>query len=214
MAQPKVESFMDWFHVNSKLVTAGAIVVLIAAGGAWYYQSAKTQKLENADKQLQLAKQSLRPGNPNTQLAESDLKRVSERYAGTTAGTEAGMLLATLKLDKGDAPGAIAYLQELTGKLGSSPNAASARSLLGDAYSQAGKAAEAAAEYERAAAATSMPNERAFLLSKAGHSYMAAGKGPEARRVWETLASNQESPGLAAEARVRLGELLARPAKS
>ncbi len=212
--QPKAEGFLDWFHINSKLVTAGAIVVLVAAGGAWYYQTAKTRKLENADKQLSLAKQSLMPGNPNMQLAESDLKKVADRYAGTTAGTEAAMLLATLKMDKGDNQGAITGLQDLTAKLGSSPNAASARSLLGDAYSQAGKAAEAAAAYEHAAEATEMPNERAFLLSKAGHSYMAAGKGPEARRVWELLAANQESPALAAEARVRMGELLARPIKS
>lgn len=213
-AQPKAESFMDWFQINSTLVTVGAVVVLIAAGGAWYYQTAKTRKLENADKQLLLAKQSLAPGNANLPLAESDLKKVADRYAGTTAGTEAAMLLAQLKLEKGDNQGAVNYLKELTGKLGSTPNAASARSLLGDAYSQLGKPAEAAAEYEKAAAMTEMPNEKAFLLSKAGHAWMAADKAPEARRVWEALSTNQESPGLAAEARVRLGELLARPASS
>ena len=43
---------------------------------------------------------------------------------------------------------------------------------------------------------------------------MAAGKKPEARRIWEGLAANQESPALAAEARVRLGELVASPARS
>ena len=211
--QPKAESFLDWFHINSRLVSIGAVVVLAAAGGAWYYQTAKTQKLQNADKQLLLAKQSLAPGNANLPLAEADLKKVADRYAGTPAGTEAGMLLAQLKLEKGDNQGATTYLQELAGKISKGPNAASVRGLLGDALAQLGKAAEAAAEYERAAALTEMPNEKAFLLSKAGHAYMAAGKNPEARRIWEGLAANQESPGLAAEARVRLGELVAAAAR-
>ena len=212
--QPKAESFLDWFHINSRLVTVGAVVVLAAVGGAWYYQTAKTQKLQNADRQLLLAKQSLAPGNANLPLAESDLRKVSDRYAGTPAGTEAGMLLAQLKLDKGDYQGAVTFLQELTGKVSTGPNAAAVRSLLGDAYAQLNKPAEAAAEYERAAGLTQMPNEKAFLLSKAGHAYMAADKRPEARRIWEGLATNQDSPGLAAEARVRLGELVASPARS
>jgi predicted negative regulator of RcsB-dependent stress response len=212
--QPKAESFLDWFHVNSKLVTVGGFVVLAAVAGAWYYQTAKTRKLENADKQLLLAKQSLQPGNPNLQLAESDLAKVADRYAGTPAGAEAGLLLGQLKLEKGDNQGAATYLKGLADKLSSGPSAAAVRGLLGDAYAQLDKPADAAAEYERAAGLTAMPNEKAYLLSKAGHAYMAAGKHTEARRIWEALAANQESPALAAEARVRLGELVASPARS
>jgi predicted negative regulator of RcsB-dependent stress response len=212
--QPRAESFLDWYHINSKLVTVAGFVVLAAAGGAWYYQTAKIRKLENADKQLLLAKQSLQPGNANLPLAESDLKKVADRYTGTPAGTEAAMLLAQLKLEKGDNQGAITFLQDLAGKLRSGPNAAGVRGLLGDAYAQVDKPAEAAAEYERAAGLTNMPNEKAYLLSKAGHAYMAAGKHAEARRIWEGLAASQDSPGLAAEARVRLGELVASPARS
>ena len=106
------------------------------------------------------------------------------------------------------------YLKTLADKLSSGPNASAVRGLLGDAYAQLDKPADAAAEYERAAGLTSMPNEKAYLLSKAGHAYMAAGKHPEARRIWEGLAADQDSPALAAEARVRLGELVASPAKS
>src|SRR5258705_5526101 len=114
--KPKAESFLDWFHINSRLVTVGAVVVLAAVGGAWYYQTAKTQKLQNADKQLLLAKQSLAPGNANLPLAESDLQKVSDRYAGTPAGTEAGGLLAPLKLEEGENPGGGAVLQGLSAK--------------------------------------------------------------------------------------------------
>src|SRR5258705_11567819 len=119
--KPKAESFLDWFHINSRLVTVGAVVVLAAVGGAWYYQTAKTQKLQNADKQLLLAKQSLAPGNANLPLAESDLKKVSDRYAGTPAGTEAGVLLPQLELGKGGNQGAGTFPPGLPAQVPSRP---------------------------------------------------------------------------------------------
>ena len=213
LKQPKAESFVDWFHVNSRWVGVGAVAVLVAVVAAWYVPRAKLQKNENADRQLLLAKQSLAPGNANIPLAEVDLKKVADRYEGTSAGAEAAMLLAQLKLEKGDNLGAATYLEGLTSRLKSGPDAVSARTLLGDAYSQLTRYAEAAAEYERAAAATSMPNEKTALLMKAGHAYMAAGKTPEARKIWQTLANQSDNPSVAAEARVRLGELSAQSAR-
>ena len=200
---------MDWFHVNQRWVAAGAVVALVAVLGGWYVTRAKALKNENADKQLLLAKQSVASGN--VPLAESDLQKVADRFSGTPAGAEAGMMLGQLKLDKGDYQGAATYLAKLAGDL-SGPNAASARALLGDAYAQLGKPAEAAAEYERAAAETAMPNEKASLLAKAGHAYMTAGKQPEARKIWQALATQQDNQAVAAEAHVRLGELTAQPA--
>ena len=195
---------MDWFHVNSRLVGVGAVVVLIAGAVAWYVPRARLMKMENADKQLLAAKQSVSSGN--LQLAESDLKKVSDKYAGTPGGTEAGLLLAQVRLQKGDAPGAITALQDLAAKVGTDESAATVHGLLGDAFSQANKAAEAAAEYEKASGLTPMPLQKSMLLAKAGHAYMAAGKSAEAKKVWETIA-NGDVPELAGEARVRLGEI-------
>lgn len=211
--EPKTESFMDWFHVNSRWVGVAAAAVLVAAVVAWYMPRAKLQKNENADRQLLVAKQSLAPGNANLPLAEVDLKKVADRYEGTSAGTEAAMLLGQLKLEKGDNQGAATYLDGLASKLKTGPDAVAARALLGDAYSQMTKYAEAAAEYERAASLTSMPNERAYLLAKAGHAYMAGGKSAEARKIWEALANQSDNAAVAAEARVRLGELTATSAR-
>ena len=87
------------------------------------------------------------------------------------------------------------------------------RVLLGDAYSQLGKYAEAAAEYERASLLTTAPNERALLLGEIGRAQSAAGNAAKAREAWEALANQTDNAGLAAEARVRLGELLATSAK-
>lgn len=206
--QPKVESFMDWFHVNSRWVGIGAVVALAAIAGTWYYMRANAIKLENADRQLLAAKQSVASGN--APLAESDLQKVADRYAGTTAGAEAGLLLGQLRLQKGDFQGAADYLKTLAGKL-DGPNAASAKGLLGDAYSQLGKSAEAAAEYEAAATTTKMPSEKAFYLARAGNAYMAANKNAEARKIWEALSKQQDNAAVAAEARVRLGAMTAQP---
>ena len=203
--EPRATSFMDWFHVNSRWVGIGAVAVAIAAVVAWYVPHQKALASENADKMLLSAKQSLSSGN--TQLAESDLRKVADRYAGTPAGTEAGLLIGQVHLERGDAPGAVTYLQELVKKTGSGPNAAAAHGLLADALMQSNKPADAAVEYDRAASATTMPNEKAMLQSKSGYAFMAAGKTAEARKVFQALASQPESQGLAQEARERLGEL-------
>lgn len=206
--QPKATSFIDWFHVNSRWVAIGAVVIAVGAGVAWYVPHQRVMASENADRMLLDAKRSLNSGN--AQLAESDLKKVADRYAGTPSGTEAGMLIGQLHLEKGETAAAVTSLRDLVSKVGSGSSAAAARGLLGDALSQSGKAAEAAAEYERAAEATSLANEKAGLLGKAAYAYMAAGNAAKARSIFERLVADGGSPALAAEARVRLGELNAK----
>ena len=210
-SEPKAESFLDWFRINSKVVTIAAVVVAAAVFAFWFYTRSNVLKAENADRRLLAAKQSL--GSGNLPLAQSDLKKVADQYPGTSAGAEAGMLLAQVKLEQNDNQGAIATLRELAGRNESGPYASPIRVLLGDALAQSGKPAEAAAEYERASRLTDAPNERALLLGKIGRAQAAAGNAAKAREAWEALANQSESPSMAAEARVRLGELLATSAK-
>jgi predicted negative regulator of RcsB-dependent stress response len=211
VSQPKAESFLDWFRINSRIVTIATVVVAAAAFGFWFYNRSAVLKAENADRKLLAAKQSL--GSGNLPLAQSDLKKVADQYPSTSAGAEAGMLLAQVKLEQGDYQGAVATLKDLTAKNSSGPYATPLRALLGDAYSQLGKYAEAADEYSRAALATLAPNERALLLAKIGRAQTAAGNLARAREAWESLANQTDNAALAAEARVRLGELLATSAK-
>jgi predicted negative regulator of RcsB-dependent stress response len=209
--EPKAESFLDWFRINSRIVTIAAVVVAAAVFGFWFYNRSAVLKAESADRKLLAAKQSL--GSGNLPLAQSDLKKIADQYPSTSAGAEAGMLLAQVKLEQGDAQGAVTSLKELSAKNASGPYATPVRVLLGDAYSQLGKHAEAAAEYERASLLTTAPNERALLLAKIGRVQWAAGNAAKAREAWEALANQTDNRGLAAEARVRLGELLATSAK-
>ena len=75
---------------------------------------------------------------------------------------------------------------------------------------QAGKAAEAAPEYEKASESAPTPLSRAAYRSDAARAYLAAGNRDAARRIWESVAADDSSP-LAGEARVRIGELNAKP---
>lgn len=206
-AQPKAESFVDWFHINSRMISIGALVVVVIAFVFWFVQRQALNETISSDKQLLTAKQSLNSGN--APLAEADLKKVVDKYADRPAGTEAGLLLAQLKIDKGDYQGAVTELKSLSGKVSSGPNAAPIRGLLGDAVAQLGKPADAAAEYQKAAGLASGPNAKGFWMAKAGRAYLDAGKTADARKIFEDLAAQHDNEAIATEARVRLGELTA-----
>ncbi|MBA3670582.1 MAG: tetratricopeptide repeat protein [Gemmatimonadaceae bacterium] len=206
-AQPRAESFLDWFHVNSRYVAMGAAAVAIALLGAWYVQRKSLNESISADRKLATAKQSL--GTGNLPLAESDLSKVADQYASKPSGAEAGLLLGQLRIGKGDYAGAVTGLRSLAEKIGDGPAAAQARALMGDALLQGAKPAEAAVEYEAAAARTKMSNEKSFFQAKAARAYSVAGRNPEAKRIWQALADQSDNEALATEARVRIGELSA-----
>ena len=203
--QPKAESFVDWFHINSRLVSIGAIVVVGIAFSVWFVQRTALNETLSSDRQLLTAKQSLNSGN--APLAEADLKKVVDRYADKPAGIEAGLLLAQIKLDRGDYQGVVTDLTALSGKVASGSNAAPIRGLLGDATSQLGKPAEAAADYEKAAGLAEGANAKGFWMAKAGRAYLDAGKTAESRKIFESLAAQYDNEAVATEARVRLGEM-------
>jgi predicted negative regulator of RcsB-dependent stress response len=203
--QPKAESFVDWFHINSRWITIGAVVVGLGVFGYWFVERTALNETINSDKQLQVAKQSLNSGN--IPLAEADLKKVADKYANKPAGAEAGMLLAQTRMDRGDYQGALTILVDLSNKVTSGPNAASVHGLRADALSQLERYADAAANYEKAAGLTTMANEKGFWLTKAARAHMLNNKPAEARKILEGLAAQTENEALSTEARVRLGEL-------
>jgi predicted negative regulator of RcsB-dependent stress response len=199
---------MDWFQLNSRALGIGAAVVAFAAAGYWFYLRSQQIKTVNAERSLAQAEQSLQSGN--AALATSDLQRVVARYKGTGAGTEAAMLLAQADYNGGKYQDGIKALQDVSGEAGGSE--ASLQSLIGDGYSQIGKAADAAKAYERAAGSAEFDTERAYYRAKAARAYTSAGNTAEARRLWSQLSTDAKAQSVAAEARVRLAELDARRA--
>ena len=202
--------FMDWFQVNSRWISGGAVVVAVAAAGYWFYVRSQQIKTVNAERSLMQAEQSLQSGN--VALATSDLQRVISRYKGTGAGTQAAMLLAQADYNAGKYQDGIKALQDVAGKAGGSE--AAIQSLIGDGYSQMNKPGDAAKSYERAAQAAEFDTERAYYRAKAARSYTAAGNNAEAKRLWTDLSTDEKAQSVAAEAKVRLAELDAKRAKS
>jgi predicted negative regulator of RcsB-dependent stress response len=210
VASDRGRDFMDWFQINSRYIGIGAAVVAVAAAGYWFYLRSQQIKTVNAERSLMQAEQSLQSGN--TALATSDLQRVVTRYKGTSAGTQAAMLLAQTDYNAGKYQDGVKVLEEVAGKAGGSE--ASLQSLIGDGHSQLGKTADAAKAYERAADAAEFDTERAYYRAKAARSYTSAGNVNDAKRIWSQLATDEKAQAVAAEARVRLAELTAKPAKS
>jgi len=210
-AADRAQTFVDWTRINAKLLTTGAVVVAVAAAGYWFYLRSTQIQATNAERALLTAKQSMTAGN--LPLAQKDLQNVYAKYASTSAGVQAAMLLAQIDFDGGKFQDGLSVLQKVAGSSAASGVQAMILSLEGDGYAQMKKLAEAGKAYEDAAKATSFETERSFQLAKAARVYQAAGNTAKAKEIWTALMSDPKSQTMSAEARVRLGELSAQTAK-
>lgn len=202
----RTESIFEWLHVNSRLVGIAVAVVAVAAIGGWLYTRNQAGKELRAQQTLQSAEQSLVQGN--TPLAETDLQKLISTQSGTAGASQGAMLLAQTYYDKGEYQKGIDALE----KSGAARKEfeAPAEALLADGYSQLGKYPEAAAHYKNAAEVTRFQNDRVGYLADAARNFMAAKDTAQARQLWQEVLKD-ESGVYASEARVRLGELTARP---
>ena len=201
---------IQWLSHNRQWLSIAASVVVIGGGGWWVYNQSRITKEVNASKALSLAKQSI--GAQNPALAKSDLEKLVARYGGTGAGSEGAMLLAQLNYDENKYQEGITVLDNAT-KAAPQPMESEIRALLGDGYLSLKNAAAAAKEYEKAADLTDHDLERANQKARAARAYATAGDSAKSRQMWADLAANTKNPSVAAEAKVRLGELTAKPAK-
>ena len=202
---------LDWIRANMRWVGIGALVVVVVAGGWWVYTQSKVRKEQNAAQALFQAKQSMAAGN--LVLAQSDLSRLVSRYNGTAAGAEGAMILAGIDYDQAKYQEGIQVLEKAAD---GAPAAIEPqlRTLIGDGYLSMKNTASAAQAYERAADLTTLTTEKANHRAQAARAYMVGGDTAKARQIWSDLATDEKAPSIAAEAKVRLGELTAKPAKA
>lgn len=201
---------MEWAETHSRHLTIAAVAIAVLAGGGWFYAKSRQVQARNASAALSEAELALTAGN--LPLAQSSLEQVVNRYGSTPSGDQARLLLAQVMFDNGRYQEGIAGLQQLVSS-GDKLTLASAQHLIGAGYEQAGKPAEAAAAYRKAADAAGSPAERDGYLASAARALMDAGKNSEAKAIWQRLADDPSSPA-AAEARIRLGELEVKAAKA
>jgi TolA-binding protein len=142
-------------------------------------------------------------------LAQSDLRRVIQRYDGTVGGTEAELQLAQLYYNAGKYKDGIEVLSK------SNPvddMAYDVQMMIGAGYEAMNQGAAAARAYEEAVKKARFSSERDMAKANSARAYLSAGNSAQAIKIWTDLANDPKST-LAPEARVRLGEAEAKPVK-
>jgi len=203
------QSLSDWFMLHQREVTWGAVILAAIVGGFWFYERSQSIKAQRAETAYFQARQSAAAGN--LPKAVSDLDKVVNRYEGTRAGAQAALSLALAYYDQNKFKEGIAALKKVESKTPEDFRA-SVHVLEAAGYEQLKDFGSAAEQYKLAAQVTRFPADKAQYQASAARSYTEAGKVAEAKAIWTELAKDETGP-MAAEARVRLGELEATPVK-
>ena len=198
-----LDSLVGWFKMNQKLVSIAFGGLAAAAVGIVIWQKSADTKIDNAERAF-FAAQTATAQNPT--IAATELEKVATRYAGTSAGDRAALLAAQAMMTDGKSADALKQLEALAAAGGTARLGATLQTLLAAAYENLNKPTDAAKAY-LAAAATSFGDAKAQRQADAARAYMAAGNSVEAIKLWTALSKDEKGP-LAAEAHVRLGELI------
>lgn len=205
--QDRADSLVGALQRHSKKILAAAVGLAAVAGGFYLYNASEATKGVAAERAYYQAQQSVASGN--LPLATTDLRKAADRYRGTPAGNQAALALAQLLYDQGKFAEGIAAAERVSPD--TDAQRASKEALIAAGLEGQRKFAEAAARYRAASGASTLPSEKAALRANEARALTAAGKGAEARAIWTELSADPVSP-LADEAKIRLGELMAKPA--
>ena len=203
------ESLTEWFMLHKREVTWAVVALAIIVGSFWFYERSQSIKSQRAEAAYFQARQSAAAGN--LPLAVSDLQKVVNRYEGTNAGTQAALTLAQALYDQKKFKDGLAALKKAEAKAPGDFRP-SIHVLEAAGYEEQKDFVSAAEQYKLAAEATRFPVDKADYQAAAARDYMAAGKADQAKAIWTALAKD-ETGAVAAEARVRLGEIEAKPVK-
>jgi len=202
----RTESAMDWARANTKPIAIAAIVIALAAATWFFAKQWRERQADAAEVALNRARQSY--GQGNLPLAQTDLKRVITRFGGSAAGSQASMLLAQAYYEQGKADSGLKVLND--GKPSDTDEAAF-EALKGAGLEQKKEYAQAAERYRAAAGLADAKIAKDRFMADAARALTSANNKAEAAKIWSALANDNAST-FAAEARVRLGELVATPA--
>ena len=203
--EERTDSAMDWIRLHSRQLTIAAIAMAAVVGGGWLYARSRSMRAERGDQALSAARATYASGN--IPLAQSDLQKLVTRYRGTAAGAQGKILLARVLFEQGKTDEGLKVLDEAGGsEVGPEVTAMRAAGL-----EQKGQYAQAADRYLEASRAAEKGPSADSYRADAARAFALAGKGEQARQIWAELAADKSS-FYAAEARIRLGELAAKPA--
>ena len=198
------DSLLDTLSAKRREIGIAAIVIAAMGGSLFLWRQSHMKKEENAERAFQTAATSFYSGN--YALARTDLKKMVDRYSGTTAGLEGAMLLAQADYNEGKWADGIKVLEgaQKSGSVG--PFAASLEALIAIGYADQKKYEDAARHSQLASDKAQFPTDKDIFRADVARMLALAGKKDEARKIWAELAAKPSSP-VWGEARVRLGEL-------
>jgi predicted negative regulator of RcsB-dependent stress response len=144
----KVLEIGNWAQRNQQLLTFAGIGVVIAIAAVMYYGNYRQALARQAANELEIVHQSVSLGD--VEGAKNELVVYLERFGGTAYAGEARMLLGELYLTTEDPQQALAVLEPMAASP-RDPLELQAASLLGAAYEQEERWADAEATYLRIA---------------------------------------------------------------
>ncbi|MBC7791015.1 MAG: tetratricopeptide repeat protein [Anaerolineae bacterium] len=209
--EERTDSIFYWIQSHTKQIGIAATILVLAAVGWWVYMRTQRSEEQRAEQMLNQARQSIAAGN--SALAQSDLDKVVKRYPDAAAGRQAVLLLSEVLYRGGKFEQGIAELKKVATVRAGDDLASVAEGQIAVGYEELKKFAEAAEHYQKAAGTARFDMDRDLFLASAARAFTAAGNQEGARKIWNGLATN-ESGVVSGEARVRLGELNAKPAAS
>src|SRR5260370_14489523 len=164
-----------WIKAHRQFSMWVAVVLVVGGGLLWWNTLSTRQSEQNAGRALSSARLAFE--SRNFPLASSELSRIIANYSGTHAAQEANLLLAQVRLAEGQHQSAIELLRRFAPDAGREFRA-QAYGLLGGAYENVAHPKEAAAPYQLAAEAASMPFPPTPFLSNAGRAWTTAAAPP------------------------------------
>jgi TolA-binding protein len=195
----------EWLRTHGREVGYGAGAVAVVIAAVWLYVTSEARKESFAAQALTQARAEAEAGN--LPLAANDLSRLIDRYSGTRAADEAGVLLNEVRLIQGLTGVAVKELQTFVEKSHPRYVLASAYALLGGGLENDRKFRDAAAAYRKAAEMASHDFLKAQYLLDAGRVLAEAGDSAGARASYGEVLEKYGDLAQAAEARVRMGEV-------
>ena len=183
----------------------GGAVVLVIALVAWFAITAGKRKEAFAARELEIGRSQAEQGNLAGAVQQFD--KVAKSYAGTSAAYDATLGIAQARLVNGQNELAIGSLQDFLKTTPPANYASPANGLLGTAYENTGKFAEAAAAYRKAADLAGLDYLKATALLDQGRALRQAGKKDDAVAVYREIISKYAETAGKTEAQVRLAEL-------
>jgi predicted negative regulator of RcsB-dependent stress response len=204
----KILEIGNWLKANQQTVSIAVVVLVVGVASVVYYRNYRATLANQAANQLEEIHQSVALGD--REGAKNALAVFLERFDGTAYAGEARMLLGELYLSTNDAQQALAVLEPLSASP-REPLELQAASLLGAAYEQEGRWADAEATYLRIADRSELDFQIRDALAAAARVRAAQGNNEGAaelyQRILAGLGEDAQDRGLY---EMRLAELKAK----